>query len=245
MVGDVAIVALAVLVGSFVKGVSGNGFRLVVVPFLAPFIGVESAVAAFAVPTVLTNAWQMKASGAGEAMIGTVLVVSLGGAIGVVGGTMILSSVDGDTLSLALAAVIGLYIAIRLLLPRFAVGPRARRYSSGPVGLVAGLLQGSTGVGGPVLIPYLHALQMPRSGYIFAVSLAYQIFGGVQLISLIAVGALTLRWFLIGLVAVGPILLGLWAGMRYGQRLSAKAFDRWVLVILALTGGRLVLGVVG
>ena len=50
------VVALAVILGSLVKGVTGLGLPLTAVPVIAFFVGVEDAVVIMAAPTAVSNA---------------------------------------------------------------------------------------------------------------------------------------------------------------------------------------------
>lgn len=54
---DVALVALAVLAGSLVKGVTGLGLPPVALAVLAPILGGEHTVVVLLLPTVLGNGW--------------------------------------------------------------------------------------------------------------------------------------------------------------------------------------------
>ena len=53
---ELLVVALAVVLGSLVKGVTGLGLPLTAVPVIAFFVGVEDAVVIMAAPTAVSNA---------------------------------------------------------------------------------------------------------------------------------------------------------------------------------------------
>ena len=53
---ELLVVALAVVMGSLIKGVTGLGLPLTAVPVIAFFVGVENAVVIMAAPTAMSNA---------------------------------------------------------------------------------------------------------------------------------------------------------------------------------------------
>ncbi len=73
------------------------------------------------------------------------------GTAGAVLGTILLESLDPDILSLSLAGMIGLYIPVHFLHPSLRLTPATTRWTSPPVGAAAGVLQGATGISGPLI----------------------------------------------------------------------------------------------
>ena len=108
-----------------------------------------------------------------------------------------------------------------------------------PVGLVAGALQGATGLSGPVLATYLHAFRLRPPAYVLSISLLFGVFGAVQAVGLIALGRLTGRLALEGLAATAVAMAVLPVGVRLGTRLSRRGFDRVVLAVLVLSSVKL------
>ena len=53
---ELLIVALAVVLGSLVKGTTGLGLPLTAVPVIAFFVGVQDAIVIMAVPTAVSTA---------------------------------------------------------------------------------------------------------------------------------------------------------------------------------------------
>ena len=136
-------------------------------------------------------------------------------------------------LSGVLALVIVTYIVLSVAKPGFTLPERVTRIGAGPVGLAAGGLQGATGISGPLLTTWLHGFGMPPRAYVFALSSLFFVFSTVQAITLAGVGLYTPTRLLESLLALLPILLALPLGVRAARKLSARTFQRVILVLLA------------
>jgi uncharacterized membrane protein YfcA len=146
---------------------------------------------------------------------------------------MLLETLDGRVLSAVLAVVIVGYIVLAVAKPGFTLPASVTRIGSGPVGLAAGGLQGATGISGPLLTTWLHGFGLPPRAYVFALSSLFFVFSSVQAITLAGVGLYTPSRLLESLLALLPILIALPLGVRAARRLSARTFQRVILVLLA------------
>jgi uncharacterized protein len=236
---DALIVVLAISAGAFMKGVTGSGLPVLAVPVIAGFVGVEEAVVVMAIPGVVTNTWliwqhreYLRETRDLPALVAT-------GVVGVAAGTWLLTRVDHRVLSVALAGVIGLYLVVFFTRPDFRLGAALTRFTSPPLGLVAGALQGATGVSGPLLATYLHGYRLHQRAYLLAISTLFQVFALVQVVTLSVLHLYTTRRFLLSLLAVVPIMAVLPLGSRLARTMSRRAFDLAVLGVLLLTSGKL------
>ena len=243
---ELAVILIAMAVGAFIKGVTGSGLPQIAIPVMATFIGVEPAVVIMAIPGVVTNTWLLVAyrHHRGEARDLPVLLAT--GIAGAVGGTWLLKSLDNQILSLVLAGVIILYVTVFLTHPHLSIPPAVTRFTSPIVGTVAGVLQGATGISGPVLITYLHSFRLRKEAYVFSLTLLFQVYAVVQTFTLVTVGLFDERRLLYGLLALIPIMVMLRLGAVVAKRLSLKAFDHVVLALMIATALKLVYdGIVG
>lgn len=230
---DLAVIVVAIAVGAFIKGATGGGLPQIAIPVMAVFLGVEHAVVIMAVPGMVANGllvWSHRREAALTRHLPGMLAA---GVVGSVVGTMLLKSLDGRVLSAVLAAVIITYIAIAVLRPGFTLPTRVTRVASAPVGLAAGGLQGATGISGPLLSTYLHGFGLPARAYVFSLASLFFVFSTVQAITLAGVGLYTPARLTESLLALLPILLALPLGVRAARHLSARTFQRVVLVLLA------------
>jgi uncharacterized membrane protein YfcA len=230
---DFAVIVAAIAVGAFIKGATGGGLPQVAIPVMAPFIGVEHAVVIMAIPGILANAWLVRTHRAEAvhsrdlpALVGTSIV---GGVIG----TVALKSLNGRALSAVLVVVIVAYIVVVLVHPGFRFPARFTRIASPPVGLVAGGLQGSTGISGPLLTTYLHGYQLLPRAYVFSLAVLFCVGAVVQTVTLAFVGLYTGSRLVESLLTLIPIALFLPAGSWAAKRLSRETFQRVTLVLVA------------
>jgi uncharacterized membrane protein YfcA len=229
---QLAIILFAISLGSFVKGVTGSGLPQIAVPVIAVFLGVERAVVIMAIPGVITNSWMMWGQRAAAQQTRDLPVLLITGTVGAVVGTMGLKLLDPGVLSLALASMGGLYVLLYLVRFEIRFAPRLTRIVSPPLGLLAGLMQGSTGVSGPLIATYLHAYRLPRAPFIFSIVTLFNVFAVAQMASLVALGLYTSTRVLESFLALVPMGIFLPLGVRYSSRLSQSRFDLYLVLLI-------------
>jgi uncharacterized protein len=242
---ELAVVFVAMLLGAVVKGAIGTGLPTIAVPVMAGFLGAEEAVVIMAIPTVVTNTvllWHHRTFSRETRELPALILF---GIVGVTAGVWALSIVHPGILLLVLAGVIATYVGLFLTRPALALSPSAGRWLSPPVGTFAGALQGATGISGPVLTTYAHAMRLPRRAFLFQLAAQIQVFAVVQVIGFAAFGLYS--WSRVGssLLAVAPAVLGMPVGMFLSSRLPRRAFELLVLAFLAVMAGKLLLDGVG
>jgi uncharacterized membrane protein YfcA len=228
---DLVVIVTAIAVGAFIKGATGGGLPQVAIPVMAPFLGVEHAVVLMAIPGIVSNGWLVRTHRAEARHTRDLPSLVAASIVGAVVGTVALKSLNGTALSAALVVVIVAYIVIVLVHPGFHLPARLTRVTSPPVGLVAGGLQGSTGISGPLLTTYLHGYQMPPRAYVFSLSVLFCVGAVVQTVTLAAVGLYTGTRFVESLLVLIPIALFLPVGSWAAKRLSRSTFQ-WVTLVL-------------
>lgn len=228
------IVIGALGLGGFVKGVTGMGLPLVSVPALAAFLGVPHTLAILTVPLILTNGWQVWRYAAHRQGTGFLRRLLPAGAVGIALGTWALTALPFRALSLLLAALVVIYIGLHLARPDLRLSKETGSRLSPLAGLVSGVLQASTGISAPTSITFLHALGRPPQSFVFAVSATFLMFSVAQLAALAVAGIMTWGRFLEGWVALVPVVLMMPVGARASRLLSRRAFDRIIIVLLAV-----------
>jgi uncharacterized protein len=241
-VGELSIILIAMIVGGFVKGATGQGLPPIAIPVMASFLGVEHAVVIMAIPGVISNAWMLWTYRNHLRRTRDLPPMLITGVFGAVAGTKLLTTLDDRILSLALAFVIALYVVVVLAHPSFSLRPAVTRYSSPPVGLAAGLLQGSTGMSGPLLSTYVHAFRLDKEAYVLSVTTIFLVFSIVQTVAFTILGLYTESRLGESLLALVPIMIMLEIGTRLTQGMSRRAFDLMILAVLVASGARLVYG---
>jgi len=241
--GQIVIVVLASAVGALIKGVTGMGYPLFAVPIIALATGVQDAVVVVAVPNVAANlylCWEARSARHEALDLGRLVIPGL---VGAVVGAVALVSLPDEPLLLALALTIAVFIVQYVRNPELRM-PRAvaRRWS--PIaGAAAGLMQGAIGVSGPVIATWLHGYGLARDAYVYTITLLFGLTGAVQLATLAAQGAMTRDRALASAAAAVPTAIMIPLGVRLRRRLGGPAFERAVLVVLALSAVSLLLEV--
>lgn len=237
---DLAVIVVAISIGSLVKGATGFGLPQLAIPVMAAFLGVERSVIIMAVAGVVSNGWLVwthRESRGDSKHLKTIVGV---GVIGAVFGTILLKSLDAQVLSLLLGLFILSYVTLMLVKPSFAISPRTARFTSPVVGFFAGGFQGATGISGPLLTTYLLALRMRGSAFVYSLSLLFLVFSTVQTGTLVSMNVYTPELVWESLLVLVPIALFLPLGSHVGRRLSPRAFQVLVLVLLTFSSLKLI-----
>jgi uncharacterized protein len=232
-VPDLVIVIAGLAVAGFAKGLGGMGLPLIATPILAGVFGPRSAVVIVSIPILVSNTlllvtgWRRVPRVFGD--IAPMLVL---GGIGTVIGVSLLAQLDQRIF----AVVISVLVALFLLRGDRLLGddPSARRVRvAGPiVGLVGGVLQGSTSIASPLVGSFFHARRYAPADFVVALAALFQLNSLVQIGGFVALSLITPELLALGIVGLVPNLIGLIAGIEMRGRVSATAFRRIVVVLL-------------
>jgi uncharacterized membrane protein YfcA len=238
-VDTVLYIATAMAVGAFIKGATGAGLPQVAIPVMATFLGVETAVVIMAIPGIITNTWLLwnyrnhfKQTRDLPALLTT-------GIVGAIAGTSLLHSLDERALSFFVAGMIGLYTIFFFAHPNFRLPTGVTRYTSPPIGLASGLLQGATGMSGPVIATYLHAYRLPKEVFVVSITTVFQVYALVQALTLLGIGLYNSERAVMSVLSLIPIMVMLPIGARVASRVSRRTFDLVVIVLLLASATKL------
>jgi uncharacterized membrane protein YfcA len=236
---NIALVFVALALGGVLKGATGAGAPMLAVPVLTMFFGVKFAVVVMLMPNLLTNIWQSWSYRSHQPSRLFVWSFAVAGCVGVLIGTAMLVSVSQSFLTLLMAITVFIYVALRLTKPDWKLELALAKVLSVPAGIVSGLLQGATGVSAPVSMTFINALKLDRAGFIASISVYFAFSTVPQIAALWYVGLLTWTNLAISLIAFLLISLFMPVGAIIGRHISREAFDRLVLILLALIGCKL------
>jgi uncharacterized membrane protein YfcA len=224
-------VAFAAALGSaFVRGLTGFGMAILLVPVLALALPPVEAV-------VLANALSL--------MIGATEIRSLvreaEPTAWAIGGLVVLAtplglwalSVTGRDVARLAIAVIAFSAFIAILLPkRGAAVPGA--WVTGSVGVLSGLMTGYAGMPGPPVVPYYAGRDLPRATIKASMQLIFTIAASAGLASATWLGILRAELLLFAVLLL-PAILG---GNRLGAKVSGKVADPlWRACVGVILGG--------
>lgn len=196
----------------------------------------KSAVALLVIPNLVMDSLQLRRTGPlGDAprRLAPLLLFTI---IGTVIGTRLLVALSARAVTLLLGGFVLSYVILDLarFSPRVPAGWELRL--AAPVGLVAGIMGGITSAPGTAIALYFVALGMDKKEFIRSIAFTFLVVKAVQLATLVWYGLL--GWHLV-LGSVGlslAALAGFGLGLKLQDRLDQRAFNRAVLVFLALLG---------
>jgi uncharacterized protein len=199
-------------------------------------VDVKTAVAVLVVPNLVMDALQLRRQGPiGDAprRLAPLLIFTI---LGTIIGTKLLVALSARAVTLILGIFVLGFVALDLvrLAPR--VPPGWERRLAPPVGLVSGIMGGITNAPGTALALYFVALGMDKREFVRSIAFTFLVVKGVQLATLGWYGLF--GWHLVpstlGLTVAA--LAGFGLGVRLQDRLDQRAFNRAVLVFLAVLG---------
>ena len=239
---ELAVGALVVLLGGMVQGCTGFGNALVMAPvlmLLMPYQQVPPLVMLLAL--VNNGAVMIEARTAVSGRL--VLPLMLGGVIALPLGAYLLKSLDASVFKLGLGVVV-LLLAVALFAGlRLPLLPRWRNLL--PVGMLSGLLGGSTSISGPPVILFLANLGISKQSFRANLVAHFALLNAVSLILYGVFGLLNRAVFVTAAIYLLPLLLGSALGIWIARRVHEQAFSRLVLVLIAAIGALLIVSNLG
>jgi uncharacterized membrane protein YfcA len=240
------LVLLVIAVAYTVKGVAGMGGPLLAIPFIAAITNVEYAVVVLSLANMVSNGWLLWEHRSGAKGTGFVMIPFLvAGTVATIVGTWVLTEFDDRVLSVVIAIVIAAYIWRYLADPQFRLEKDTARRLAAPMGMVGGGLLGATGTAGPLIATYIHSIRMSRPSYIHMMSLTFSVFGIIQLVTLVVLGAFTPERTTQALWAIVPVALMTLIGIRIGRLINQRTFELVVLALLGFAAIRLLWSALG
>lgn len=163
----------------------------------------------------------------------------IGGAIGIPAGIVLLTSVNPDTLRLAIGVLLLAYSLHSLIRPTFKPS-KANFPANLGVGVINGLISGLTGLGGVAVTVWcqlrggkkdeLRAIFQP---VLFATFV-------MTTVSFAIAGAFTIETIKLYALALPVLIAGIWSGIGLYGKLDDAAFHKVILVLLLASGVALI-----
>jgi hypothetical protein len=241
-ISDIILIVFAFAAGGVLKGAVGAGAPLLAVPLMALTRDMQFAVAVFVLPNIVPNviqAWAYRRQLSAPRFAAT---FAIAGGVGAGLGTIALAGWKPDLLLLTVGFVMVAYILFRAFNPGWTLRMNTGRLLAAPAGILAGALQGATGLSAPVSLTFLGALRLEREDFMGTVSLFFVALGVVQLPAQMAFGIMTPERFLYSGLALIPLLLSMPLGSWIGARMPRQAFEWVILFILFVLAVRLIYG---
>jgi uncharacterized protein len=231
-----ALAALATVLAAFIKGAIGFGFPTLGTPLLSLFVDVKTAVVILIVPNIVMDVLQFARQGAPLGTVRRFALLLVFGAIGTVAGTRLLVAISSTAATLTLGLFIVGFVALGAAGVTLRVSPRWEQRLSTVVGLLTGIVGGITNVPGTPLVIYFQALDLPKREFVSSTAFTFVVYKLIQLGAVVYYGLLPLSLVPTSLALTLVALVGFAIGLKVQDRLEQRAFNRAVLVFLALLG---------
>lgn len=225
---QIAVALAATLGAAFIRGLTGFGFGILLVPILALALSPVEAVLAINIMAGLLALTEirliLREAEQSAAIIGGLVLLATAP------GLMLLDATPRD-LARLLIALIALSAFFAILLPKRGA-ERPGGWTTGMVGVSAGLLTGFAAMPGPPVVPYYVGRDIPR---ITAKASMVGIFGVAALAGIgsgAAIGVLEWRLVVLGLALFPLVLLGNWLGSLAFGKVSDPVWRACVGVVL-------------
>ena len=232
---DLAILVIGLAFAGLAKGATGMGLPLVATPILAAVFGPRMAVVIVTIPIFVSNSILLMQGWRRVEVLRGLAPIIVASVIGTTIGVQLLASLDQRTFAILITAM----VAVFLLKGDRLIGndPRARRARLlGPlVGLVGGVLQGTTSIASPIVGSYFHTLRLPPRDFVVVLAAVFEINAVVQVIGYWLLGLFTPEVLALGIIGLVPTLLALMAGIYLRGRMDAERFRSLILVLLVLS----------
>lgn len=227
-----AIAAVAFIAG-VMRGFSGFGSALLIVPVASAFLGPQLAVPVVTVVHVVTSV-QLMPRVMRDVEWSRVVPLSLAGCVTLPVGAWVLATGDPDALRKGISVLI-IFFAFMMM--------RGWRYTGkingwimGAVGLVGGLVTGAASVGGPPVVTFLMAGPFTAAQNRASI-IVYFLFVQIVAIAMYWIGGLLIAQIIGGCLLIMPTLMtGMWIGQRMFTTASEAGFRRIALTFLMVIG---------
>ena len=237
---SIAIIVLGLSIGSFVKGLTGMGLPLVAIPFMAAFLGAEHAVVVMQIPGLVSNLWLVWRHRAETKSTHIKYDLIVPACVLTVVGVWFLDSADDNITILLLAATVACFLLLLLLNPTFKLDGIVGRIAIPLASCIGGFTQGAAGVSGPLFSTLIMSFRLNKEGYVFYNGLLFGLFNAIQIIAMIFFEMFTWQRVIEGCLALFPLLIFQFLGMRLMGHVTPKVFNGAVIVVIVLMELKLV-----
>jgi uncharacterized membrane protein YfcA len=241
-----AVMAMIVFLAGMSTGTTGLGFAQLSAVGLAFVVDAKTAVILLAITVPAVSAVQVMRHRSSVAewrsRMSLLFVCCL---VGVPIGAFLLTILSVRVIAFLLGVFTLAFVVTRLRRPTFGIGREHERLLAPVVGVTAGIFNGTIGVSGPVLGSYLIAIGVSAATFAFTIQTLFLTMTLVRLGGLVVLGEITWPLLLIGSILLVPALAGQSVGIWLQRRVSARGFERAVLVVMAMAGVGLLMRGIG
>lgn len=228
--------AFGLFLGGLSKGALGVGLPLLSIPVLSLYMSVPQAVVLLTVPIMVTNVWQAFQGGNLPRVMKEFWPMALALVVGLGLGTQLLVLLSERWLYVIMGLLVLTQPALRWLRPDFEMSTATRRRVGPALAFVGGLLGGTTGLFGPLIMAYLAMLRLDKDVFTATVAMLFAA-GGIALALFLArVGVMGGPQLLQSALALLPVSAGILIGQAIRSRISQAQFEKALPVVMVAVG---------
>jgi uncharacterized protein len=230
------LVAAALLLAGFVKGVIGLGLPTVAMGLLAVAMQPSRALAIVIVPAIVTNIWQTFVGPYLRDIVRRLWPLMAGTVLGIWLNAGMLTGPYARYGTIVLGVLLVIYAIVGLSKFSFSVAPSNEKWIGGVVGVITGIVSAATGVQVIPSMPFMQAIGMERDELVQALGVFFTVATGALAFNLTSAGLLSAATALPGAVAMVAAFIGMFIGQAVRSRLEPEAFRRWFLIAMIFLG---------
>jgi len=237
---DLLLVLVATGAAGFIKGFIGFGFSVIALPTVALGLPPERSVIIISIPTLASNLVVLARGNPPVLELRRAVPFMAALIVGAVAGAILLPHLDPQRLTLVIGIVAVVFSLLSLVRLDFALTPAQERIASPVVGLICGLLGGPTGVYGPPVALYFHALRYDKWPYVYVLAAIFLVGLLAETVTYAALHLYQGDTLLLGLLGCIPMFVGVQLGLWVQRRASLPLFRYAVLVTVLLSSLNLI-----
>ena len=235
-----AVIALALLFGGFVKGVVGIGLPIASIGVLSTIVDPQFALGIIMIPILLTNFWQMVQAGRPGEVVRRFWPLLASMLICIWIGTLLVTRLPGDSLYGFIGTAVVLFTTVNFMKPDWHLPARGERWAAPVAGAFSGLLGGISTIWGPPLTMLFIAIRLPKEAFIQAAGTIWFIASIPLVLGYRRNGILDDETAVLSLAACLPGFLGQWLGTWVRERIEQETFRKVLLLVFFLIGLNLI-----
>jgi len=236
------LVAAALLLAGFIKGVLGLGLPTVSMGLLAVTMPPGQALAIVIVPAIVTNVWQTFVGPYLRDITRRLWPLMVGTVIGIWLNAGLLTGPYAPYGKVFLGVLLVIYAITGLSKFTFSVARRDEKWIGAIVGVVTGMISAATGVQVIPSMPFIQAIGMEKDELVQALGVFFTVATLALAFSLSTAGLLTAATALPGAVAMAASFAGMFIGQAVRTRMQPDVFRRWFLIAMIFLGLYLAVG---
>ncbi len=231
--GFIMLTGFIIAISALIQGVTSFGFSLVALPLLAFVMPFDQVVPLLVLFSLVLNAIMLSKLYR-FVNIKLILMLILGGALGIPIGIYLLKVASPTLLKQMAGGIIVLVASVLISGKRLMLSKPEKYY--GPLGLVAGVLQGALSLSGPPIVLFLSNQEVDKMTFRANLTAFFTAMNVISLPGFVISGVVSGPVVKLALTTLPMMVIGLILGMYLVQFLNEVWFKKASLTLMILSG---------